>query len=162
MAKENGRGFVNIELSHRQRWLRTGALGALCAVLAATPLAAEEPGYVRDYGDAQFRPLNPAMSPGAQVAVLWGDPDTGPSAVLFKMGKGATPLHTHSSTYHLTVIEGTMKHWTAGESEAQARALGPGGYWRIEGGRPHADSCLSEQCVAFIKWDGRRDGKLLE
>lgn len=143
------------------RWAAV-LLGVACAGLLAGPLAAGEPAYVRDYRDARFQPLNPPMSPGAQVAVLWGDPDTGPSAVLFKMGKGATPLHTHSSTYHLTIIEGEMKHWTAGEAEAKARALGPGGYWRIEGGRAHADACLSAQCVAFIKWDGPRDGKLLQ
>ena len=120
------------------------------------------PSYVRRFEDADFRDLNPAMSPGAQAAVLWGDPKTGPSAVLFKMGRGATPLHTHTSTYHLVVVQGMMKHWVQGESEKAAPSLGPGSYWYIEGGRPHADSCLSEECIAFIRWDGRRDGHLLK
>lgn len=132
------------------------------AGLAAAALAAGEASYVRDYRDAKFRPLNPAMSPGAQAAALWGDPATGPSSVLFKMGKGATPLHIHSSDYHLIVIEGTMKHWVQGESEGQARAIGPGSYWFIRGGVVHADSCLVDQCVAFIKWEGKRDGKVVE
>ena len=118
--------------------------------------------YVRRFEDAQFRALNPAMSPGAQAAILWGDPNTGPSAVLFQMGRGATPLHIHSSTYHLVVIQGTMKHWVRGESEDETPPLGPGSYWYIAGGRVHADSCLSEVCVAFIRWDGKRDGQLVE
>ena len=155
--------------------MRTAILTAI-ALAAAPAFAGQHPGppppgdprpapggdsYVRPFEGAEFHALNPAMSPGAQMAVLWGDPKTGPSAVLFKMGRGATPLHTHSSTYHLVVIQGTMKHWTRGESEEAAPSLGPGGYWYIEGGRAHADSCLSEECVAFIRWDGKRDGKLL-
>jgi len=123
---------------------------------------ADAPSYVRRFEDADFRDLNPAMSPGAQAAVLWGDPKTGPSAVLFKMRRGATPLHTHTSTYHLVVVQGVMKHWVKGESEREAPSLNPGSYWFIEGGRPHADACLSEECIAFIRWDGRRDGHLAE
>jgi quercetin dioxygenase-like cupin family protein len=120
------------------------------------------PSYVRRFEDADFRDLNPAMSPGAQAAALWGDSKTGHSAVLFKMGRGATPLHFHTSTYHLVVVQGTMKHWVQGENEKDAAPLGPGSYWYIEGGKPHADSCLSEECIAFIRWDGRRDGHLLK
>lgn len=134
----------------------------LAPSLVQAQQSAAESSYVKRFEDAEFRALNPAMSPGAQAAVLWGDPATGPSSVLFKMGRGATPLHTHTSTYHLVILHGTMKHWVRGESEKEAPALGPGSFWYIEGGRPHADSCLSDECVAFIRWDGKRDGKLLE
>jgi len=152
---------VKGETSHRRPNVQFFV--ALCAVCAtATPLLAGEASFVKDYRDAKFRPLNSPMSAGAEVAVLWGDPNTGPSAVLFKMRKGATPLHTHSSDYHLAVIEGVMKHWVKGESEAAARELGPGSYWHIGGNVIHADSCLTDHCVAFIKWDGKRDGRIVE
>jgi len=131
-----------------------------CAL--ATLVLASGQSYVRSYRDAKFRDLNPAMTEGAQVAPLWGDPAIGPSAVLFKMKRGATPFHTHSSAYHLAVIEGAMKHWVEGESEAKAPELGAGGYWYIRGGQVHADSCLSDECVAFIKWEGKRDAKVAE
>ena len=120
------------------------------------------PSYVRRFEDVEFRPLNPPMSPGAAAARLYGDPTAGPHAVLFKMGRGATPLHYHSSTYELVVIQGIMKHWGRGEREQDAQPLGPGSYWHIDGGKAHADSCLSDECIAFIHWDGKRDGHLLE
>jgi quercetin dioxygenase-like cupin family protein len=116
--------------------------------------------YVREYRNAKFKDLNPAMTEGAQVARLWGDPDTAPSAVLFKMKKGVTPPHTHTSDYHLVVLQGAMKHWVEGESESKAPELGRGGYWFIRGGTVHADACLTDECVAFIKWEGPRDAKI--
>lgn len=144
--------------------LRLRILTALCiaSVLATCSFLARDASYVRSYRDVKFKPLIPPMSPGAEAAALWGDPKTGPSALLFKMGKGATPLHIHSSSYHLAVIEGVMKHWVKGESEAKAPELGPGSYWYIAGNVVHADSCLTDQCVAFIKYEGKRDGKIVE
>jgi len=131
-------------------------------IVAAGVIANDAKSYVRSYRDVKFQPLNPPMSAGAAAAVLWGDAKTGPSALLFKMKKGATPLHIHSSSYHLAVIEGVMKHWVKGESEAAAPELGPGSYWYIEGNVVHADSCLTDECVAFIKYEGPRDGKIVE
>jgi quercetin dioxygenase-like cupin family protein len=139
-----------------------GIIGLCVVSILGGPSSAGDSSYVRVYRDAKFRPLNPPMSTGAAVAPLWGDPATGPSAVLFKMSKGATPLHVHSADYHLVVIEGVMKHWVKGESEAKAPELGPGSYWHIRGNVVHADSCLTDECVAFIKYEGARDGKIVE
>ncbi len=55
-----------------------------------------------------------------------------------------------------------MKHWHAGEDEAKAVPMGPGSYWYQPGGSIHADACLSERCVLFIRWDGARDVRLAE
>ena len=74
--------------------MRTAILTAI-ALAAAPAFAGQHPGppppgdprpapggdsYVRPFEGAEFHALNPAMSPGAQMAVLWGDPKTGPSA----------------------------------------------------------------------------------
>jgi hypothetical protein len=75
-------------------------------VVATAVTASDTKSYVRRYRDVKFQPLNPPMSAGAEAAVLWGDARTGPSALLFKMRKGSTPLHIHSSSYHLAVIGG--------------------------------------------------------
>jgi hypothetical protein len=53
-----------------------------------------------------------------------------------------------------------MRHWGEGEQEAEAQPLGPGSYWRQPGLQVHGDSCLTDDCVMFIKWEGKRDGKL--
>jgi len=109
------------------------------------------------YEDADFRPLVAGRPDGPAIAVLSGDPDRGPSTMLMRLPRMTGRMHTHSADYHLVVLEGRMKHWSAGESEATARELGPGGYWFQPGGRPHADSCLSQRCVMFITWAGPRD-----
>jgi quercetin dioxygenase-like cupin family protein len=110
---------------------------------------------------AKFVPADPARPDGAQIAVLWGDPATGPSAMLMKFGKTDGALHTHTSDYHLMLLEGQMKHWVADSDRAKSPVLGPGSYWFQPGGDPHGDSCLSDECVMFIQWSGKRDGKLV-
>jgi quercetin dioxygenase-like cupin family protein len=110
---------------------------------------------------AKFVPADPSRPDGAQIAVLWGDPATGPSAMLMKFGKTDGALHTHTSDYHLMLLEGQMKHWVADSDRAKSPVLGPGSYWFQPGGDPHGDSCLSDECVMFIQWSGKRDGKLV-
>jgi quercetin dioxygenase-like cupin family protein len=111
---------------------------------------------------AMFVPVVERLPDGPRMAVLWGDPNTGPSAMLLEMKKGAGPLHVHTADYHLVVIEGTMKHWGAGQNEADAKPLQPGSYWFQPGNVAHADSCLSDRCVMQVVWSDRRDGKLAE
>jgi quercetin dioxygenase-like cupin family protein len=111
---------------------------------------------------AAFAPVLARLPNGPRMAVLWGDPNTGPSAMLLEMKRGSGPMHTHTADYHLVVIEGTMKHWGAGEQESNAQPLSPGSYWFQPGGVPHADACLSDKCVMHVVWSARRDGKLAE
>ena len=110
--------------------------------------------------DAVFVPVSPRLPDGPRIAILWGDPRTGPSAVLLEMKSGSVPLHVHTADYHLVVIEGLMKHWREDQSEATAGPLGPGSYWFQPGGQVHGDACLSEKCVMQIVWSGPRDAHL--
>ena len=108
---------------------------------------------------ARYVPVDPARPDAAQMAVLHGDPARGPSAMLLKFKKVSGVMHVHTSDYHLLLVKGTMKHRAKGQSEASAPPLGPGSYWFQPGGQPHADSCLSEECVMYINWAGKRDGR---
>jgi hypothetical protein len=130
--------------------------------LLPAPAAGSDPArpmVVAPYEEARFVPLDPARPDGPAIAVLWGDPATGPSAMYLRFKKGGGRLHVHSSDYHLVVIEGTMKHWDEVGQESTARPLGPGSYWFQPGGEAHADSCLSEVCVMFVQWAGKRDAR---
>ena len=139
------------------------AFGCTALGFAAGIFAASAPSMiVTPAQDAVFKPLDPARPAAAQIAVLRGDPTSGPSAMLMKFGKGDGRLHIHSSDYDLVVLEGDMKHWQAGEAEASAKVLGPGSYWFQPGGQAHADSCLSEQCSMYVQWSGKRDTRLPE
>ena len=112
--------------------------------------------------DAKFTPVNPQRPQGAQMAVLWGDPNTGPSAMLLRIGKGAGAMHVHSADYHCMILEGTMQHWQQGQSQAGAKLLRPGSHWFQPGNVAHSDACVTEQCLMYVQWAGPRDARLAE
>jgi quercetin dioxygenase-like cupin family protein len=112
--------------------------------------------------EAQFVPVNPQQPDGPQIALLWGDPSKGPSAMFMKFKKLEGRFHIHSHDYHLIVLEGKMTHQAQGENKEGAKILESGSYWFQPANQPHADSCLTDQCVMFIKWEGPRDAKLAE
>ena len=121
-----------------------------------------QPTVVTAFEDAKFVPVDPGRSDSPQIAVLWGEPSTGPSAMLIRVKKVTLPMHTHSSAYHLLVLQGASKHWNADQTETAVKPLGPGSYWFQPGNEPHADACLSDECVWYLVWAGKRDGKLAE
>ena len=136
-------------------------LTGLCAGCAVVnPAPPERVMVVTPFEEAVFVPVNPDLPEGPQLSVLWGDPATGPSAMLLRLKRGPIPLHTHSSDYHLVVLRGTMKHWGEGQLEAGAKPLGPGSYWFQPGDKVHGDSCLTDDCLVHVVWAGKRDGKL--
>ena len=109
--------------------------------------------------DARFVPVDPARPDGAAINVLKGDPATGPSTMFMRMPRGSGVLHEHTAAYDLVVLEGSMKHWAAGQDEADVAPMGPGSYWHQPGGEAHADACLSDTCLMFITWAGPRDAR---
>ena len=111
---------------------------------------------------ARWVPIDSTRPDGAAMAVLRGDPTTGPSAFLLRLVKGAGRLHVHTSDYHLIVLEGTMTHWGAGVRESDAPPLARGSFWFQPGNEPHGDSCLSDQCVMYVQFAGKRDGRLVD
>lgn len=112
--------------------------------------------------EARLVPVVARLPDGPRMAVLWGNPDTGPSAILLEMKRGSVPMHVHTADYHLVIIEGSMKHWGAGEKESDAKPLAPGSYWFQPGGLAHGDACLSDRCLMQVVWSARRDGRLAE
>jgi Domain of unknown function (DUF4437) len=142
---------------------RTVILGIACLAtgLSGGPVTeAQDRMVVVRREDARFVPLDPSQPGGAEVAVLWGDPAEGPSSMLMRMKKTAGRLHYHTSGYDLVLLEGQMRPWAEREQEAEVPPLGPGSYWHQPGLQPHGDSCLTEECLMFIKWEGKRDGML--
>src|SRR5262245_45415834 len=134
------------------------ALGVLLATSGdARAGAAGSQMIVVKYEEAKFKPIDPEHPEDAQIAVLRGDPDKGPSSMRMKMNKAPGELHYHTADYELVLIEGRMKHQAAGQTEEQTPVLGPGSYWYQPGMKSHADSCLSDVCVMFITWAGKRD-----
>jgi hypothetical protein len=123
----------------------------------AQPAAPMHEMVVTPFEQVKFAPSDPTKPNGIQIAVAEGDPATGPSSMYLKYSRGVNATHVHSSDYRLVVLQGTMKHWGKGQTEDTAKPLGPGGSWYQPGGKSHTDACLSDVCVVFVAWSGKRD-----
>ena len=123
----------------------------VCAGCSSLSLQKESqhPMVVTAFEDAKFIRFFPERSDSPEMAVLWGEPRTGPSAMFIRLKSGRTPMHTHSSPYHLVVLQGLIKHWGADQTEGDAQSLGPGGYWFQPGKRrmPKTVCLMNVSCI---------------
>lgn len=82
----------------------------------------------------------PSLPPGAQVAVLSGDPSKdGPYVIRAKLPAGyKIPAHTHPTDENVTVLSGTF-HFGMGDKldVKKAETLKTGGFFRAEKGMQH-------------------------
>ena len=111
----------------KRRYRKMLMVGAVCGIagLAANVRADDKKQVAKtSFQDAKFVPIDPARPDGPQLAVLWGDPEKGPSAMLLKFKKGGGRLHIHTSDYHLVVLQGTMSHWVKGRAGVGCEAAG--------------------------------------
>jgi quercetin dioxygenase-like cupin family protein len=112
----------------------------------------ESPDFVH-YTAAMMPWRDSSLQPGAQMAVLAGDPRaTGLYIQRVKYPKGTmTPAHYHPDDRHVVVLSGT---WYAGFGDnadpAKALALKPGDYLMQRAGVVHFDGALEEDCIVQI------------
>jgi quercetin dioxygenase-like cupin family protein len=82
-------------------------------------------------GEAKF---DQSPMPGVSMAVLWGDPNTGPHGTFTKFAPGYDAgTHTHTSDVWLVVIKGAYLY----KDDAGKKRVGPGDFIRIPGGHKH-------------------------
>jgi len=113
------------------------------------------------YDDLQFAPL--AEGSPVEAALLWGDPATGPAAVMVRFPQGFTePWHSHSSTYHAVMIKGEFKV-NRKDDDSSSSTYGPGSYMVQQGGEVHAEANGGQgEMVALVYFDGPIDFNLAE
>jgi quercetin dioxygenase-like cupin family protein len=95
-------------MSKRSKRIALASLALLAVVGWAHAQGAAEMAHSFTPGDIKFGPGPPFLPPGAQLAVLEGDPSQpGPFAVRLSMPDGyKIPAHNHPTTEHVTVISG--------------------------------------------------------
>jgi len=100
---------------------------------------------------------NPAL-PGMKVAVLWGDPKTGPYAAVKRVPAGTVlGLHTHSQDQKTVMISGVME-LSIGDGPRQDMTAGS--YAFIPGNVGHTAVCKAgADCVYFEEQPGPSDLK---
>ena len=109
------------------------------------------------YEDLPFAPL--AEGSPVQVALLWGNPEVGPAAVMVKFPEGyEEPWHSHSSTYHAVLVKGEFRSRSPEGGPESERVLGPGSYIVQPGGGTHAEvNAGTGESLAMVYFDGPVD-----
>jgi len=121
--------------------LAVAVLGAAALAAAAPHLRAAEQHHTVVRGDAiTWGAAPPSLPPGAQAAVLLGNPaKEGPFVLRLKFPAGfVVPPHRHSKDEYVTVISGQVTI-TAGEKvdRASHRPLPPASVVHLPAGMPH-------------------------
>jgi quercetin dioxygenase-like cupin family protein len=93
------------------------------------------------------------VAPGASMAVLRGNPETGSYAAFTRFAPGAKfPLHTHPHEICMVVLSGAYLY---GTSEGETR-VGAGSYLVIPAGVPHwSAGDAAEGCLFFQDGPGK-------
>jgi quercetin dioxygenase-like cupin family protein len=120
---------------------RPVALALLSLSLGLPPLEAAEPHHIVVSGDAiKWGPAPPSLPPGAQAAILLGNPaQEGPFVLRLKFPAGFTvPPHRHSKDELVTVISGRFAI-AAGEKldRTKAKSLPSASFVHLPAGMAH-------------------------
>ncbi len=76
---------------------------------AARPIV-NPPHLQSRYIDPDQMEWKQSQFPGIEAKVLWSDPESGRSTILFKLAAGAVvPAHTHAGVEQTWVLEGTFE-----------------------------------------------------
>lgn len=130
-----------------------------------TPVQNAKPGKpgkfsLIDRKTMKFNLLDPKQAKGPKLAVVSGNPKTGPVAFILEMPPGFNAgLHSHTSEYHAVVLDGAPVHWLPHET-GDGEAFAPGTYWFQPGTYDHGDKCTGNApCHVFIMMPGAFDFK---
>ena len=110
--------------------------------------------------DYEYLPFTPqAEGSPVHLAVLWGNPETGPTAVMIKFPEGyKEPWHYHSSTYHAVLVKGEFSSRSPEGGPDSERVLGPGSYIVQPGGVTHAEiNAGAGESLAMVYFEGPTD-----
>lgn len=114
-------------------------IAALFCAWAGMAFAADTP-MVVSASAVKWGPAPPSLPPGAQLAVMAGDPaGKGFVSLRAKLPAGYTIRpHTHPTDEHATVISGTMAFGMGDAVDANRETtVGPGGYFTAQANMHH-------------------------
>ena len=130
------------------------AVGALAQAPAKKPAAAATPApshVMVAAADLKWGPGPPAMPPGAQAAVIAGDPSQAGSAFVMraKLPDGyKVPPHWHPTEENVTVISGSFLIGMGEKmDESTMKAFGPGGFARLGKRNAHYAAAKGETII---------------
>jgi quercetin dioxygenase-like cupin family protein len=114
---------------------------ALPFLVAMPTVNAADPGNIVRHDAVAWGPAPPGLPPGAQIAVLSGDPNKpGMFVIRFKAPPGyVVAPHTHPTAENLTVISGVLYHSMSKTlDKTKGDRLVPGDFVYLPPRMPHA------------------------
>jgi quercetin dioxygenase-like cupin family protein len=132
------------------RKLKIATAAACLALPGALASASDEPAHVVSLPDAiQWGPAPAALPPGAQIAVLHGNPGAeGLFVMRLKMPAGyRIAPHTHPGAELVTVISGTLRLGMGADANAGVDRLPRGAFADLPAGMVHFAGADEETVV---------------
>jgi quercetin dioxygenase-like cupin family protein len=120
---------------------------------ASASFMAQSHHVITPIAEAKWGPAPPALPPGAQMAVLSGDPGkTGPYAVRLKFPANyAVPAHSHPGDENVTVTSGELFLGMGNKLDKSAgTGLPVGGYAQMPAGMNHFAFTKSETTIVLF------------
>ena len=121
----------------------------LCATILTAAAAPQQNVFSPD--QIKFGPVPPALAPGAQLAVLEGDPmgSSGNYTIRLKMPDGyRVPPHWHPNRESVTVISGSFKVGMGDKFDTSAmNSFPPGSYAYLDPSMHHYAMAVGETVV---------------
>lgn len=119
------------------------------------------PGWAAEYNAVMPPDIKwadaPSIGPGAQTAVIDGDPkSSGPFVMRLKVPpKTEIRVHTHPADENVTVLSGTL-YFAAGDKfdTNTAKSFGPGSYFSIGKGKPMFAYTRDNEAVLQLHGNG--------
>jgi quercetin dioxygenase-like cupin family protein len=134
--------------------LRMIALGVSATVVVfGAAAAAQAPHVMATLNDAKWGPAPPMLPPGAQIAVLSGDPSkAAPYAVRLKFPANYDiPAHSHPGDENVTVVSGELSIGMGMKLDRKsATALRPGSYAMMPAGMNHFAFTKAETTILLF------------
>ncbi len=141
--------------------IKKTAFGLLAATLITLPSTAVPGAHVGNYvatnfADVEFAPLGEGP---IQIGVLWGDLATGPSGFLLRIPPGfEAPIHAHTASYRMVVLNGQHLHWLETEDKADAQPASAGAYFLQPATQMHGDANpTGAESLLLVMFDGPFD-----
>jgi quercetin dioxygenase-like cupin family protein len=134
-------------------WLESLAAAVLFGLYVASVGLAQTPAHVMEnLAAAKWGPAPPMLPPGAQIAVLAGDPTKAvPYTVRLKFPANyAIPAHSHPSDEHVAVVSGELFIGMGTKLDMKAgMALGVGGFALMPANANHFAYTKSETTIVL-------------
>jgi hypothetical protein len=136
---------------------KLAVLSAAMAIgcIGTLPCQAEGNAYIMYRpGDMKWAD-NTSLPKGAKIAILMGDPKTGPYIYRIKFPPHyVVPAHTHPDDRTVTVISGTLYHGEGNKFDAAKLHDAPAGSIFGEGRAPHFGETRDEEAVFQVAGPG--------